>query len=114
MHDAAIHALDALLEEERGALIAGDLDRIAALVDRKADLVAGLAGAAPDARALVPLRRKLQRNQALLDGALEGIRTVAARVSTLRDVGGALETYDRNGRRQTWPAPRKDGIERRA
>lgn len=114
MSDAALHALDSLLEEERAALIAGELDRIAQIADRKATLVASLAGAGADGVALVPLQRKMTRNQVLLDGALDGIRTVAARLSAIRDTGGTLETYDRNGRRQTWSAPRRDGVERRA
>ncbi len=114
MSDAALNALDALLEDERAALIAGDLDRIADIADRKQTLVAGLNDSGAEGVALVPLQRKMQRNQVLLDGALDGIRSVAARLAVLRETGGTLETYDRNGRRQTWSGPRGDGVERRA
>lgn len=114
MSDAALNALDTLLEEERAALISGDLQRIADIADRKETLVAGLDDSGAGGAALIPLKRKIQRNQVLLDGALEGIRNVAARLAVLRETGGTLETYDRNGRRQTWSGPRGDGIERRA
>lgn len=114
MSDAALTALDALLEEERTVLMSGDLHRIAEIADRKETLVAGLNVSGAENIALVPVKRKIQRNQVLLDGALEGIRNVAARLAVLRETGGTLETYDRNGRRQSWPGPRGDGIERRA
>lgn len=114
MDKQVLSALDALLDDERAALIAGDLDRIAVLADRKASLVAGLADTQDDKEALLPLHHKIKRNQALLDGALEGIRTVTARIAAMRGVNATLETYDRNGRRQTWYAPRGNGVERRA
>lgn len=94
--------LSRLLDAERAALLSGDLDRMAALSDEKQALVGALNAAStaspPD---LVPLRAKMQRNQALLDGALEGIRDVAARMATMRRIGRSFETYDSHGRTQT-------------
>ncbi len=114
MSDAALNALDRLLEEERAVLISGDLQRIADIADSKETLVAGLDDSGAGGAAHIPLKRKIQRNQVLMDGALEGIRNVAAQLAVLRETGCTLETYDRNGRRQTWSGPRGDGIERRA
>lgn len=94
--------LSRLLDVERGALLDGDLDRLTGLGDEKAALVAALNdaphAATPD---LLPVQVKLQRNQALLDGAMEGIRGVAARMAAFRRIKRAFDTYDAQGQRQT-------------
>ncbi len=107
--------LDALLERERVALLAGELDSLPGLFREKTKLIdrlSGLdaaAGALPDA-----LKQKAIRNQALLDGALQGIRQVAGRIAALRRLRQSFETYDETGRRRTIEGDIVRRIEKRA
>ena len=117
-HDTAqqiIGRLDELLEEERSALLAGDLDRISVLLEEKESLIDALgrldAAAEPD---LQGLQAKVVRNQALLDGALTGIRNVAARMAAFRKIRRSLETYDQSGRKQVIQGEVARQIEKRA
>lgn len=108
-------ALDSLLEDERHALIAGDLSAISRLLERKAILFEQLREASPgDPSDLTALQTKVVRNQALLDGALRGIRAVADRMGSLRRIQKSLETYDRSGRRNSIVTGAANKIEKRA
>src|SRR6056297_3513111 len=88
-----IDRLDDLLESERSSLLSGNLER------------------GPE---LESVHRKLMRNQELLDGALDGIRKVAARMAAMRQVRQSLETYDQRGKRQTIDGAVVRKIEKRA
>ncbi len=118
MHDdrqTLIDRLDRLLESERAALLAGDLETIGTLLDHKEALIDAFNALEPErTEGLEGLQRKVLRNQALLDGALEGIRKVAARMAEMRRVRTTLDTYDQAGRKRTidGAAPRR--IEKRA
>ncbi|SFL74942.1 flagellar export chaperone FlgN [Shimia aestuarii] len=106
--------LDALLEEERTALIEGNLEALQHLVKRKEllfDKLSKLDGK-PESE-LAALREKTLRNQALLDAALAGIRSVADRIQKLGRVRQSLDTYDENGRRLSVSTVRSK-IEKRA
>jgi hypothetical protein len=110
-----MNQLDALLEHERRALLQGDLEAIAALLNRKEALIDALNAQAPGPKAdLLSLQGKVHRNQALLDGALEGIRKVAGRISTFRKIRHTLETYDKTGRKQAIQGEANHQIEKRA
>ncbi len=110
-----IAQIDTLLDEERAALLKGDLESVTALVTRKEALIDRLNAQAPQPRNVVsPLREKVLRNQALLDGALEGIRNVASRMSALRRNRRNLETYDRTGRRSEISSVIEHKVEKRA
>ena len=113
-HDM-LRDLDAVLDAERDALLGGELEMIEGLVQRKSELVERLTGLPrlPDG-AIVPLQQKMRRNQVLLDSALDGIRAVAIRMAELRSLRRSLETYDRNGRRQSLSTPQDSTVERRA
>lgn len=107
--------LDQILEEERRILLSGNLDQMAALVERKERVIDDLADAeATDAEALGSLNAKLKRNQALLDQALEGIRAVAKRLSALRRVRRSLDTYDARGEKQAIDMGKPVTVEKRA
>lgn len=107
--------LDALLEQERAALLVGDLDVIPTLLQRKEALFDELAELpAPEAQELQNLQTKALRNQALLDSALRGIRAVADRMSAMRRVARSLETYDAAGRKTTIETRAQRKVERRA
>lgn len=107
--------LSELLDQEREALLKGDLEKLGALLVPKEALIDALnVGPQPDSEAIRQLDRKVQRNQLLMDGALEGIRAVAARLAKLREVKGALETYGADGRKRDLPSPVESSVERRA
>ncbi|QYX58462.1 hypothetical protein K1T73_01435 [Roseovarius sp. SCSIO 43702] len=106
--------LDDLLETERAALIEGDIEGVATLTERKEALIGGLDRAAVGPGELGGLRDKLDRNQALLESALLGIRRVATRIAALKRIRDSLETYDREGRRRTIPGELSRQMEKRA
>jgi hypothetical protein len=107
--------LDALLEQERAFLIKGDLEGLGTLLPLKEQMVnLLLSNSEANLDAIVPIEGKLARNQLLLDGALEGIRSVASRLSALREVRNALDTYDAQGRKRRVVTPRKTQVEKRA
>lgn len=117
-HDAPraiMDRLDALLEEERQAVLAGALDDIAGLAEEKERLIGALNAAAPDRqKALRGLHDKVARNQTLLDATLAGLRKVTARLAAVREVRRSLETYDENGRKSTIDGTATHRVEKRA
>ena len=107
--------LDDLLEEERLALLDGNLDLIGRMFDRKESLIEALNDHdTPDIKALSDLNIKVVRNQALLGSALEGIQSVADRLATMRRIKSSLDTYDAQGRRKKIDMPLKGSVEKRA
>lgn len=110
-----LDALDDLLVSERRALLKGDLDKVARLSSQKEILIEQLVLAeGRDTAALKGLDDNLKRNQLLLDSALEGLRRVARRLSALRRVRTALDTYDAKGDRQTIDIKAGGNLEKRA
>ncbi|SNR49925.1 flagellar protein FlgN [Puniceibacterium sediminis] len=108
-------ALDALLEEERSALLNGALDRIEDVMERKSALIDALAeSGVDDVETVSALQAKLGRNQALFDQALAGIRNVASRLSAMRHLRKTLETYDQHGRKSALLTSAENKLERRA
>lgn len=107
--------LDVLLEQERTFLLAGDLEGLGTLLPVKEQMM-DLLLENPNANRdeFLPLESKLQRNQLLLDGALDGIRSVADRLAALRQVRTALDTYDAQGRKQRVMTETKSRIEKRS
>lgn len=108
-------ALDDLLDRERAALVRGDLQTITDLIAEKESLMHRIGGIdATDRDGLQHLQGKAIRNQALLDSALRGIRTVANRFATLRRIRKSLETYDEFGHKSSLPAGHDNKVEKRA
>lgn len=108
-------ALDSVLEDEREIVLAGKLDAIPGLLERKEALFDRLNTMTVDSGAdLQTLQQKVTRNQALLEGALRGIRAVADRMSTLRQMRTSLETYDRAGQRKSIAIGPDNKLEKRA
>ncbi|PKP85058.1 MAG: flagellar biosynthesis protein FlgN [Alphaproteobacteria bacterium HGW-Alphaproteobacteria-2] len=95
--------VEALLEDERAALLAGRLDRLAPLLAEK-ERLADLLGKAPAGRPdrLARLARLAARNQALIEAALGGLRRAAARAAACRGGVRQLDTYDAQGARQSF------------
>lgn len=107
--------LEALLEQERAFLLEGDLEGLGTLLPLKEQLVdLLLSDDQLNRSAIAPIEGKLARNQLLLDGALDGIRTVAARLAALRQVRNALDTYDAQGRKRSVATPSAPKVEKRA
>ncbi|WP_298859111.1 flagellar biosynthesis protein FlgN [uncultured Sulfitobacter sp.] len=107
--------LDSVLEQERAFLLEGDLEGLGSLLPVKEKLVELLLmDVSGNREQITPLEGKLQRNQLLLDGALDGIRAVAARLAALRQVRSALDTYDAQGRKQSVEMPSSPKVEKRA
>jgi hypothetical protein len=110
-----VDALDALLEEERTALLSGALDKLTDMLPRKEALIDALNGVPhADIPTLQSLDIKVKRNQLLLDGALEGIRNVAERLATLRRLRGSLETYGSDGKKRNIGVDTDHSVEKRA
>jgi hypothetical protein len=107
--------LDSLLARERAALLSGDLHAVGALAKEKEALAARLESLGPEALAAArSLGAAARRNQALLDGALQGIRLAAARLSACRRLRRSMETYDPQGRKTTIAGILSHRVERRA
>jgi len=110
--------LNTVLETERAALLAGNLDKVNRLYPGKERLV-GLLNEAGGTEARRPgqldeLHRKLSRNQTLLSSAIEGVRAIALRMTELRQVQSGLLTYDRHGLRKKHPSQARPSFEKRA
>lgn len=109
-----MNELDALLDEERDALLAGNLDAMSALVERKENLISTLNAHQQPQADLVHLQGKVSRNQTLLDGTLEGIRAVTGRLAAFRKIRRTLETYDQTGQKTTISDASESKVEKRA
>ena len=115
MSQEIINRLDELLELERAALLQGELDKIPALLEEKESLIDNLNENMPSEKAgLQELQIKVERNQALLNGALQGIRKVAARMAAFRRIRRSLETYDESGQKRTLQNDVERRVEKRA
>lgn len=115
MMETNFAALDTLLEEERAALLGGQLEKLTDMLPRKEALIDALNGGRhTDIPALQSLDSKVKRNQLLLDGALEGIRNVAQRLATLRRLRGSLETYGSDGKKRNIDVDTDHSVEKRA
>ncbi|EBA08579.1 flagellar protein FlgN [Sagittula stellata] len=106
--------LEELIDAERTALINGDFDRIAELLEEKQRLIGSLHDLPLDRQTVAPLSDGLRRNQELFDAALAGIRNVAARLGDLNRVRKSVETYDSKGKKHSLDAPDVQRLERRA
>ena len=109
----AISELNDLLDAERAALLEGDLEKVTDLP--KEALIGEMNGASQtDLAAMQVLDRKVKRNQLLLNGALDGIRTVADRMQALRRVRNSLETYGADGKKHAISVQSRSSVEKRA
>ena len=107
--------IDALLDEERDLLAAGGLTHLSDLLDRKEALfeqLKDLEGASEEE--LAALRHKSDRNQPLLQAAMQAVRTVADRMKDLSRVRNSLEAYTNQGERYAVPMTAGRKLEKRA
>lgn len=90
-----ITRLTNLLEEERAALLKGDLWKVATFTPEKEALADALEASRPDQ--LTALAMPLSRNAALLAAARAGVQDVLSTLSKQRAARTALSSYDRSG-----------------
>ncbi len=110
-----IDTLDGILEQERTALVHGQLDQLESLLEQKDDVISQLTTIdALEQDALETIQTKVSRNQVLLDSAMEGIRAVASRMQELKRVRRGLDIYDKSGRKTSHPNGYSMKLEKRA
>ena len=110
-----IHAMSALLDREKQALLTGNLNALTQLTAEKEVLLGKIGPLTAAANGqLSDLRGKVERNQSLLKSAIEGVREVSERVKALRKAQRSLETYDRLGQRAVVSTEVGRKIEKRA
>jgi len=94
-------AVESLLDDQRAALLAGDLASLSLMPDRLERALQRLAGHRPPPAATARLAQVAQRNAALLQAASRGVAQTSARLTATR--AGSLTTYDATGRRAAAP-----------
>ncbi|WP_170479298.1 flagellar biosynthesis protein FlgN [Ruegeria arenilitoris] len=115
MPNDLIKSLEDMLDLERAALVEGDLDRLGKMSPEKEKLIDDINELqVQDSDELIAVQKKLERNQALLNSAAEGIRAVADRMSELRRVRQEFTTYDATGQRSGYPMRGEVKLEKRA
>lgn len=113
--EESFEALDRLLEAERAALLIGDLEKLTELLPQKEALIDALNSAVHrNLPILQSIDGKVKRNQLLLNGALEGIRSVSERLAALRQLRGSLETYGADGKKRNFEVNPDHSVEKRA
>lgn len=113
--DQIFTGLDDILDQEKTALLTGDLKAISELMEEKSQLIADLnALGASEGDELDALKEKADRNQVLLGSALEGIRRVADRLADMQSLRYSFDTYDESGQRQTIEGEVARKVEKRA
>lgn len=104
-----------LLDWERESLVQGDLEAVMRILSEKERMMTSLTNIDPDHKKhFEALLLKAERNQQLLNSALEGIRVVMERISVLRKIRTTLETYDQNGQKKTIGSMMRQQVEKRA
>lgn len=110
-----IDELDAILEQERRALVKGEIQRLEAFLERKEELIGQLNTLEHKTPEILgDLQDRLARNQALLGSAMQGIKAVANRMAELRRVRKGLEVYDRAGKKARFSTTGSLKLEKRA
>lgn len=110
-----LNQLGELIEKERQALLTGELESLAQILERKEALIETLKGQQPgNLSELEAVQAGMDRNQVLFDHALAGIRTVANRLGALRKLRRSLDTYDSLGRKTEIAGTPAKRLERRA
>lgn len=110
-----INELDEILDLERSALVRGELKEIDAMLSRKEAAIEKLNALGDLERdVLTQVQSKVSRNQELLNSAMEGIRSVAQRMSELRRVRKGLDVYDRTGQKSRYGTVMGQKLEKRS
>ena len=110
-----IRRLDVLLDTERQALIDGQFDALADIVSEKETLIEALNEEEFEStEEIAPVNVKVVRNQALLEQALDGVRSVARRLGEIRQARKQFDTYDERGHKNRIETGSEPSVEKRA
>ena len=113
--DALITRLDILLDAERDVLLTGNVTDMAEIAREKEEILEQLSALDESyLEGLTPLNDKIRRNHVLLDQALNGIRRVSKKLSEIRTMRKAFDTYDQKGRKMTISSKNTNSFEKRA
>ena len=108
----AADTLEDLLDRERAAILGGRFDLLSRMMAEKERLIRTTMAAQTENR-MAQLRRKADRNHAMLLAASRGVQAVAKRLGEVMSKQRALQTYDRAGQRSGKSSGRGT-LERRA
>lgn len=108
--------LEDVFDEERAALMRGDLSLIASMSARKEDILNRLAPVISGMDTPVPdgLKEMATRNATLLTQASQGLKAAQARIIEIHSAQRGLETYGPAGDRITLRTRISSLLERRA
>ncbi len=98
MHNKLTTALHILLDKEQSALLSADYETLPILQGDKERLIAMLSSIPQEHQTLLAIKSKIERNQALLRGAIDGIAAAQLRISELEKVQQNLSVYDPSGK----------------
>jgi len=106
MNAESLARLRAILEAERAALRAGEIERLDEFLARKEEILTELAAERLDPRdpEVAAVRALARSNAAMCTAAGRGIRTAIDRFIERTRVAGHLDTYDRSGQRRSFAA----------
>lgn len=114
-NDHIVQRLADLLNQERELLLSGALDAVVALTPEKEALMTALREGAPQpSDGLTALVARAERNGALFEAALAGLRSASERLTELKRLRSGFETYDEAGHRQQHAQGRPGRLEKRA
>lgn len=105
--------LQALLADERKALLSGDLTALPAFIGPKETLMSSPDLMSAPQEELENLQSAAKSNQALLEAALKGVQAARERIEIAKSGGASLSTYTAQGKSSAHSAPQSK-IERRA
>jgi len=108
----SIAALEDVLDQERAAILGSRFDVLTRIVAEKERLIKLPVPVLSPTR-IAALRRKADRNQAMLLAASRGVRSAARQLHESIDRQSSLQTYDSLGQRHT-QLPGRRKLERRA
>ncbi|MEM9970064.1 MAG: hypothetical protein AAF762_03045 [Pseudomonadota bacterium] len=89
-----------LLQDERAALRAGEVEALGRVADEKAALLAAVSTEEADPDTLAELRDLVERNQSLLDAARRGLGAALTQIGAAK-AATVPQTYGPNGERDS-------------
>jgi flagellar biosynthesis/type III secretory pathway chaperone len=98
MPDTLVKDLNAILEQERDALLGGNIAVFENLIAQKAKILQTI-GELPkeELRRFEGMKPRLLRNQKLAQSAIKGMRIAIKRAKDIKDVSLGLRTYKKDG-----------------
>ncbi|MEP4195462.1 MAG: flagellar biosynthesis protein FlgN [Aliishimia sp.] len=107
--------LDTLLDSERQALLEGDFSNLSKFLLEKEYIMDTLhASEKMSPASLQPLNEKAERNQALLERTMDGIRSAASKLADLRQAKRSFDTYDYRGQKNRIEPDTQTSVEKHA